>query len=94
MEEGWALMKIANALESEGKFDEALESCFSAMKLVDLKKDLFTAIEMYETIGTIYSKMGDEKKASSYLHEAIRLADQGNDSNGRMSARLNLIQNV
>jgi len=90
VEEGWALMKIANALESEGKFEEALESCFSAMNLVDLKKDLFTAIEMYETIGTIYSKMGDEKKASSYLHDAIRLADQGNDSNGRMSARLNL----
>ena len=90
VEEGWALMKIANALESEGKYKEALESCFSAMNLVDLKKDLFTAIEMYETIGTIYSKMGDEKKASNYLHQAIRLADQGNDSNGRMSARLNL----
>ena len=90
VEEGWALMKIANALESDGKYKEALESCFSAMNLLDLKNDLFTAIEMYETIGTIYSKMGNEKEASSYLHQAIRLADEGNDSNGRMSARLNL----
>jgi tetratricopeptide (TPR) repeat protein len=90
VEEGWALMKIANTLESEGKYEEALESCFSAMNFLDLKSDLFTAIEMYETIGTIYSKMGNQKEASSYLHQAIRLADDRNDSNGRMSARLKL----
>ena len=90
VEEGWALMKIANALELDGRYEEALESCFSAMKFLDLKSDLFTAIEMYETIGTIYSKMGNQKEASSYLHQAIRLADERNDSNGRMSARLNL----
>jgi tetratricopeptide (TPR) repeat protein len=89
-EEGWALMKIANVLEAEGKYKDALESCFSAMNYLDLKSDLFTAIEMYETIGTIYSKMGNQKDASAYLHQAIRLADEGNDSNGRMSARLNL----
>jgi len=90
VEEGWALMKIANVLESDGKYKEALESCFSAMKFLDLKSDLFTAIEMYETIGTIYSKMGNQKEARRYLHQAIRLADVGDDSNGRMSARLNL----
>jgi len=89
-EEGWALLKIANALEGAGKYDQALESCFAAMGLLDLKKDLFTAIEMYETIGIIYSKKGDQKKASNYLHQARRLADQGDDSNGQMSARLNL----
>jgi tetratricopeptide (TPR) repeat protein len=90
VEEGWALLKIANALEAGGKYHQALESCFAAMNLVDLKTDLFSAIEMYETIGIIYSKIGDQKKASNYLHQAIRLADQGNDSNGRMSTRLNL----
>ena len=84
------MMKIGKVLAAEGKYREALESCFAGMNLLDLMSDRFSAIEMYETIGAIYSQMDDQKNASHYLHRAIYLADEGNDSNGRMYARLHL----
>ncbi|HEY3401768.1 MAG TPA: tetratricopeptide repeat protein [Ohtaekwangia sp.] len=88
--EGWALLKMANACEADAQFDRSLQLCFEAMKLLNPGTDLFNTIELYQTIGSLYTRMDDLKSAKQYLHQAVRLADNGNDSQGRMSSRLKL----
>jgi tetratricopeptide (TPR) repeat protein len=89
-QEGWALLKMANAWEASKEYEKALEACFMAMKLLDANEDLFTTVELYQTTGSIYLTKGILREASSYLHQAIRLADKGKDNNGAMSSRLKL----
>jgi tetratricopeptide (TPR) repeat protein len=89
-QEGWALLKIANAWQADGQLEKALESCFAAMRLLDAKTDLFTTVELFQTTGSIYLTLDNLKDASIYLHQAIKLADEGNDNNGSMSSRFKL----
>jgi tetratricopeptide (TPR) repeat protein len=88
--EGWALLKIANAHEADGKYQSALESCFAAMNLLDARQDLFSSIELYQTIGFIYAAQGDLTNSTEYLRQAIRLADRGHDGQGSMTSRLKM----
>jgi tetratricopeptide (TPR) repeat protein len=89
-EEGWVMLKIANAWAADSQYDKALDACFVAMRLLDTKTDLFTTVELFQTTGSIYLTKDNLKEASHYLHEAIRLADAGNDNHGSMSSRLKL----
>lgn len=89
-QEGWVMLKIANAWAADSQYDKALDACFVAMRLLDTKADLFTTVELFQTTGSIYLTKGNLKEASRFLHQAIRLADEGKDNNGSMSSRLKL----
>jgi|GEM_PF-1911894 len=91
-QQSWALLWMAIALEADGKYYSALLSCFNAEKLLDTKKNSFTTTELYQTIGSIYSKLNDYEGASKYLYRAKQLAFQGNDSNGKLSSLLKLLE--
>lgn len=90
IQEGWSLLKIANAWAASGDYEMALASCFEAKELLDPKADLFTTIELYQTIGSIYATLRDATRATDYLRQAVRMADEGHDSNGRMTSMLKL----
>jgi len=90
--EGYSYLKMANLFESEKKYSAALEACFKAKELIDRNTDLFTTIELYQSIGSVYSAMGNRAEAYSYLHQAMTMADDGKSSNGRLSSRLKLAQ--
>jgi len=91
-QEAWALLQLGNALKKQGSYDEALANCFTAITLIKDKKDVFTSIELYQAIGQIYAIKKDLKNAQQYLQQAIHLADEGHDGNGKMSSRLMLAE--
>lgn len=87
-DEGQAWLKISNLQEKYGFHELALDACFRAMDLIDVKEDLFTAVELYQTIGQIYGDMGNEKTAIYYYHKALKIADHYSDIDGRIITRL------
>lgn len=91
-EQGWALLQLSNAYELQEKYETSLEYAFRASQLIDAKADLFSAIELYHSIGSVYSNMKKFTEAGSYLRKAMVLADQEDDHNGRLSSRLKLSQ--
>lgn len=88
--EGWALVKMAGVLESEKKYNEGLATCLLAKGKIDGTQDLFTTIELYQTIGSIYSGMGNAVEARKHLCHAMKMADKGKDSKGSISSRMKL----
>jgi len=88
--EASALVNIAGVHEQQGDYDAALNACSDADDLLRGGGDPFVAIELYQAVGAIYTRMKMEKEASANLHRAMRMADQRDDSNGRQSARLRL----
>lgn len=86
----WSQIKIATALLAQNKNQQALEVCLAIMKTHNVSADLFSMIELYITMGIIYSNMGEPLKAAQHLRMAMKLADQSNDSNGRIEARLKM----
>lgn len=88
--QGWSLLQIANVHEADGEYDKALDYAFQAVKLIDLKTNLFSAIELYQSIGSIYSRKKNYEKAHKYLHQAKILSDKENDHHGSLSSRLRL----
>lgn len=88
--EGQAWLKISGLLEEHKQYERALATCFRAMDLIDVKADLFLAVELYQTTGLIYSDLGNNKSAIYYLQQSKNLADQYKDSDGRLTTRLSL----
>jgi tetratricopeptide (TPR) repeat protein len=86
-DEGQVWLKIANLQEEHGFHDLALNTCFKAMSLIDEKEDLFTTVELYHTMGSIYGAIGKEKTAILYFHKALRMADNYGDIDGRLATR-------
>jgi tetratricopeptide (TPR) repeat protein len=87
-DEGQVWLKIGNLQEEHGFHDLALNACFKAMSLIDEKEDLFTTVELHNTMGNIYSAIGNETTAIHYFHKALRMADDYGDIDGRLKARL------
>jgi tetratricopeptide (TPR) repeat protein len=88
--EGSALINIAGIHTQHGNYQAALDACQVARDLLVDGDDPFVAVELYQTIGSIYSNMKKEKEASANLHRALRMADVHGDGNGRLSSRLAL----
>jgi tetratricopeptide (TPR) repeat protein len=88
--EGYSLVKIASAFESEKKYQEALAACFKAKELINPQTDLFTTIDLYQSIGSVYAAMGKRDDAYHYLRQAMSMSDEGKSSHGRISSRLKL----
>lgn len=86
----WSQIKIATALLAQNKNQQALEVCLAIMKTHNVSTDLFSMIELYLTMGIIYSNMGEQLQAAHHLHLAMALADKSNDSNGRIESRLKM----
>ena len=86
----WAQVKSVTALNAQGKYQKALDVGIEVMNSIGVHTDLFSMIKLYETFGAIYTNLGMPELASEYLHKARRFADEGNDSNGRINARLKL----
>jgi tetratricopeptide (TPR) repeat protein len=87
-DEGLVWLRIGTLQEHYGLHDRALHSCFKAMDLIDVKEDLFTAVELYQTIGSIYGNIGNEQTASYYFHKSLKIADDYNNNDGRINTRL------
>lgn len=86
-EQGWALMEIARVYDAMHNYQEALNTALRAQEMLKTQRDVFTAAELYQLIGTIYHHMSELKKGTGFLHRAISMADANDDSNGRISYR-------
>ena len=60
--EGSAFVNIAGVHEQQGDYSAALDACFLARDLLADGADPFVAIELYQTIGSIYGRMKKEKR--------------------------------
>ncbi len=68
------LMGIIN--KNLGKFDEAIEHYFKALKISEKNNDLETKSSCLNNIGSVYQVQGDYKKALSYFKESQILEEK------------------
>ncbi|MGC3943635.1 MAG: tetratricopeptide repeat protein [Chryseolinea sp.] len=90
VEQGWALVEIARVYDALENYPEALATAMRAKEKLNLTADVFTAGELFRLIGAIYHHTGNRVEASKYLHRAIAMSDDNDDSNGRIMARRQL----
>lgn len=88
--EGQVWVKISVLYESHQQRERALEACFKAMNLINIKSDHYLAAELFQTIGQIYASSGNNKSAEHYFHRALNLSDAFHDNEGSLNARLKL----
>lgn len=88
--DSWAQIKIAMALDAQGKHQQALQIALKTKPTLDITTNLFYLVELDLIMGNIYSNLNDSKQAAEHLHQAMQLADKSNNSDARINARLKL----
>jgi tetratricopeptide (TPR) repeat protein len=86
----WMEAKRITALNAQGKYREALDTGLAIERSLPKYRDFFSSIELLQTIGVIYSNLGDLEHATLYLHKAKDMADSLKDANSGINARKKL----
>jgi tetratricopeptide (TPR) repeat protein len=88
--EFWMEAKRITALNAQGRYDLALQTGLAIERSLPKYRDFFSSIGLLQTIGVIYSNVGDLEHATAYLHKARHMADSLSDANARIDARKKL----
>jgi len=86
----WMEAKRITALNAQGKYRQALDTGLAIEKSLPKYRDYFSSIELLQTLGVIYSNLGDLEHSTAYLHKAKHMADSLNDANAGINARKKL----
>lgn len=87
---GKAYVNIAKLKNWEGKFDEALQLGFFAVRHLQFSEEVELLARAYNIIGIAYDKSGQIVKAKHYYHKAFNLLYQVNDQYGMANVLNNL----